>query len=134
MKITHATVLLVMTMISGCASDAAYKDVFTIKTFSAPLRQKLQVPTGDALFVDGAIIEGEVINIASPVEKMIPGSMFIPFPIRIESGLLEMTTVTSRWKPVSTLSGEDSLKNRQVKAGPVMLDQRSNTFFEKTSA
>lgn len=98
MKITHVIVLLVMAMISGCASDAAYKDVFTIKTFSAPLRQKLQVPTGDVLFVDGAIIEGEVINIASPVEKMIPGSMFIPFPIRIESGGLEMTTVTSRWK------------------------------------
>jgi len=98
-KISAASMVVLSVMLSGCAADSGYHHMFTAKTFSAPLRQNLEVAAGDALFMEGTLIEGEAIKVPFPIQKMIPGTMFyLPFVIRIDRGSLEMTTVTSEWK------------------------------------
>lgn len=85
----------VVLAVAGCASSGteAPRDPLVVRTFSAPLNQTLRVETGDALFVSGAYIDGEEIALPKTVEIMVPGSMFIPFPVRMDAGVLTMRSI-----------------------------------------
>lgn len=87
-------------LVAGCsAQGGAVKEDLTIAhTFNAPIGVSLTVETGEMLFVEGRYVEGEKIAVVQPVEKMIPGSMKIPFPIRIYPGELTLTSITANWK------------------------------------
>ena len=71
---------------------------YEFREFNAPLGLTLLVETGNDLFVRGEYIEGEVITITEQVKKLIPGSMFIPFPITIEPGELKLSSTSAKWK------------------------------------
>ena len=77
---------------TGCATPPpeVIRDPYAVRPFSAPLGQALRVETGNALFVSGTYVEGEQIVLTRPVDMMLPGSMFIPFPVRIEAGALTL--------------------------------------------
>lgn len=71
---------------------------YITKHFSAPLATLLEVNTGDSVFVAGSYIDGEVIVLSESVEMMVPGSLGIPFPVRIDAGPLELTRIDSNGK------------------------------------
>lgn len=84
--------------LAGCAAQPAGPEPFTTKPFTAPVGTALEVNTGDALYVSGSYIPGERISISKPLDMMVPGSMFIPFPVHIDSGHLELSSITSKWR------------------------------------
>lgn len=90
-----STVLICLT---GCVATTPAKPPLTYKRFSAPLLTPLQVETGEDLFVEGAFIPGEKIDIPAALDLMIPGSMMIPFPAHIDPGTLRLTRVEHDWK------------------------------------
>lgn len=90
--------VLLVSLIGCAAQSARQPDMFTTKKFNAPIGQKLEVETGEALFVEGSYIEGELIKITEPVDMMMPGSMMIPFPVHIDEGVLYMRRITSSAK------------------------------------
>lgn len=71
--------------------------VYTEKKFTAPIGKLLSVETGEAIFTEGTIIEGKSIEIQSAKELMIPGAMFIPFPVKIEKGELRLIRFSGKW-------------------------------------
>ena len=100
MRIKNVTsVFLISTLLIGCSAQRTKpKEVISYKKFSAPLNTDLSVQTGDPLFLEGKYVEGEEIIITEPLDLMIPGSMFIPFPVFIDQGNLELTSISSKWK------------------------------------
>jgi len=96
---TLAALSLVLT-VAGCASTASEppRDQFVLRPFTAPLGQTLRVETGNALFVSGSYIEGEEIALAKSVDMMVPGSMFIPFPVHIDAGVLSLRSIGRNFK------------------------------------
>ncbi|MCD6598608.1 MAG: hypothetical protein J7L04_13020 [Bacteroidales bacterium] len=90
-------------MFFGCATQPtlnskSYEQLFSIKEFKAPIGIPLTAETGEALFVEGSFIEGEYIIIDKQTNRMIPGSMGIPFKITIEAGKINMTSIVNGWK------------------------------------
>lgn len=81
--------------IGGCATEPAAtpREQVAVHPFKAPLGQLLRVETGNALFVSGSYIDGEDIQLPRAVDMMVPGSMFIPFPVRIEAGPLTLRRI-----------------------------------------
>lgn len=92
----------------GCASQPLAVDAFSTRRFEAPLNTRLSVNTGDAFYVSGTYIEGERIHLESPQKMMIPGSMFIPFPVEIQSGFLELGGIKGRHKYFCAQEGRAS--------------------------
>lgn len=87
-------------LVAGCSAQggAINEDLTKVHTFNAPTGVPLTVETGESLFVEGRYVEGEKISVTQTVETMIPGSMKIPFPIRIDPGELTLSKITSNWK------------------------------------
>ena len=90
-------------LLTGCVaqqtkmSDDHSQQFQTIK-FAPDVGKELVVETGDEMFVEGDYIPGQSLNIASRVDKIIPGSMMIPFPMSIDAGLIHMNRITRNWK------------------------------------
>lgn len=85
-------VFLISIFLVGCSAQRTKpKEDITYKKFSAPLNVDLSVQTGDPLFLEGKYILGEEIIVPESINLMIPGSMFIPFPVTINQGKLELT-------------------------------------------
>lgn len=101
--------LLVLGLSLGCAIEPKTippeLSLFTTKTFSAPSDRSLEVNTGEILFLQGIYIEGESIWLEKPVDMLIPGSMFIPFPVHIDSGRLTLDKIDNTWKYFSARDG-----------------------------
>lgn len=95
-------VLTIVTLVMGCVAQGAHQlpqeSIYSLEKFNAPLGSKLSVETGNSIFVEGEYIKGEHIEISEPIDKMIPGSMMIPFPVHIDPGSLKMTRITPSWK------------------------------------
>lgn len=86
--------------LAGCvaSSPGPQVPVVTFQPFHAPLNVPLVVGTGDELLVEGAFIKGEKISLREPVDRMIPGSLMIPFPAHMGAGDLELTRFDGDWK------------------------------------
>ena len=97
-RLATATLILVTVGCTAQTGTTASAPVFSKKTFTAPIGQSLTVNTGDSIFVEGSYIPGEIIEIPEAIEMMIPGSMLIPFPIRIEAGQLKLSAIDRSWK------------------------------------
>ena len=95
-----------MLTIFGCAHEVSKPEVFTIRPFVAPLATPLDVNTGDMFYASGSYIEGERIVILTPLDMLIPGALFVPFPVHIDAGHLEMTAVTPSWKYFCAMEGK----------------------------
>lgn len=94
-------ILLVCPLLLLCACAATQKStdhLFKIVEFTAPLETQLKVDTGNAVFVQGTYIQGEEINLSKDVSLLVPGAMFIPFPVSIKAGSLPMTRIEGEWK------------------------------------
>lgn len=96
-------ILFAIFILVGCAAHPRpdvnnHNNLFKSKELQAPLQKTLTAETGEALLVKGSYIEGEYITVEQEINKMIPGSMMIPFPIRIESGKLRMEKITNEHK------------------------------------
>ncbi|TDA65561.1 hypothetical protein E0765_04865 [Sulfuricurvum sp. IAE1] len=89
--------VIALIALTGCAQKQIPAPI-AYKKFNAPLNKHLEAQTGDALFVEGIFREGEVIKIEKRVDELIPGSMFVPFPMYIEPSTLSLTRVDNRWK------------------------------------
>jgi len=100
----------ISTLIVGCVAEpsrASLKaDPYTSKTFNAPIGKELVVTTGEPLFVEGSYIDGELISVSEPVDLMIPGSMMIPFPVHLDPGELELSSIDSSWKYYCAQNGK----------------------------
>ncbi len=90
-------------VLSGCVSQTVKTsnnapEQFQAIKFSPILGEELKVETGDEIFVEGEYIPGQSLNITRRIDKLIPGSMLIPFPITIEPSALNMVKITRNWK------------------------------------
>ena len=90
--------LLVSLAFVGCVALPPPSAPVTLQKFTAPLNVELTATTGESLFGEGDYIEGELITVQEPVDVMIPGSMFIPFPVHIAGGPLVMKRIAKGWK------------------------------------
>lgn len=93
-------IIFITFVLGGCVATSRQEtpDVFTYKKFNPPIDKVLEAETGEHIFVEGAFIEGEAIEIDTPLDLMIPGSMFIPFPAHIDRGRLILSRITNGWK------------------------------------
>jgi hypothetical protein len=86
-------------LFSGCVTTTeAYKPSFTVNKFSPVIGEIRSVSTGNDLFVEGVFIPGEILRLSQSVSVMIPGSMLIPFPARIEASDLRLFRITRNWR------------------------------------
>lgn len=97
------TLLTPLVFLAGCVAQPTKTSVIDSKQFetikfSPILGAKLAVETGDEMFVEGDYIPGQLVDITDRVDKFIPGSMLIPFPMSIEAGVIHMNKITSNWK------------------------------------
>ncbi|MCR4290220.1 MAG: hypothetical protein NUV86_08165 [Candidatus Scalindua sp.] len=99
-------IFILLVLLTGCVTNKPMPNLYSIKSYNAPIGKQLAVETGESLFVDGEYIEGEVIIINKKIEKMIPGSMHIPFPITIDKGSLRLTKLSNEWRYYSAEKGK----------------------------
>lgn len=97
-RLTSVPILFIAAGCTAQTGTTTSAPVFSQKSITAPIDQSLTVNTGDSIFVEGSYIPGEIIEIPGPVEMTIPGSMRIPFPIRIEAGQLKLSAIDRSWK------------------------------------
>lgn len=91
-------IALLGVFLNGCvATNTLQTPNYQKIIFSPPAETILNVNTGNDLFVEGAFIPGEVINLDKPIDLMIPGAMFIPFPVHIK-GPLKLARISAEWK------------------------------------
>ena len=93
----NLVVVSMAALLCACASNKSV-DLYEVHKFNAPLYTGLRVETGESLYVQGEYINGEKIVIDVDQSMMIPGSMFIPFPIGIGVGDLYLTRITADWR------------------------------------
>jgi len=101
--------ITLITCLAGCVASPPLdttKDLFTHKNFNAPLGKHLEAETGNTIFLEGSFIDGEAIRISKPLDMMMPGNMFIPFPVHIDIGELRLTTISTPWKYYCADSGK----------------------------
>lgn len=91
-------VLLVSLALTGCAAVPPQSAPLSLQKFTAQIDVELTAATGGSIFVEGEFIEGELITVSEPVDLMIPGAMFIPFPVHVASGPLVMKRIARGWK------------------------------------
>ncbi len=88
--------ICVLALIASCSTNSHNIDsLYVVKEFSPAIGEKRETNTGGNLLEEGAYIPGQQINISETVNKLIPGSMFIPFPIMIKPGVLFFKTADS---------------------------------------
>ncbi len=103
----HRIIILTLSVLfTGCVTNKPMPNLYSIKSFNAPLGKQLEVETGESLFIDGEYVEGEVITLNKEIKKMIPGSMHIPFPITIDKGKLCLTKLSNSWRYYSAEKGK----------------------------
>ena len=93
MKKTSLIIFAVLTL-SGCAATQPSNIPLSFHKFTAPLGVEHTVETGGSIFVEGEFIDGETITIPESLDLMIPGAMFIPFPVHVAKGTLEMKRIS----------------------------------------
>ncbi|RTZ39136.1 hypothetical protein EKL30_18445 [Candidimonas sp. SYP-B2681] len=99
MKRKFYLLLALTVLLVGCAATPRHvPPAFTVHRFSAPLDIELKAGTGQSIFVDGSYVQGEYIPVDHPVDMMIPGSMYIPFPVHVGVGRLVLTRFSGEWK------------------------------------
>ena len=93
----------------ACVSTPPRADtdsLFQKEEFHAPLGAPLTAQTGDAIFVDGTYIEGEVMALSQDVQTILPGSLHIPFPVSIRAGELSLQSIQGGWKYFCAKEGD----------------------------
>ena len=93
MRKTSLIIFAVLTL-SGCAATQPSNIPLSFHKFTAPLGVEHTVETGGSIFVEGEFIDGETITIPESLDLMIPGAMFIPFPVHVAKGTLEMKRIS----------------------------------------
>lgn len=103
LKKIYSYLVVMFFLFSGCVAKSSFRQIsydnlFHFEKFEAPLDIILTVETGYSLFVEGSYIKSEEIIVEDEVNKMIPGAMMIPFPVKIDPGKLRMTLIDDNWK------------------------------------
>ena len=106
----RASAVCFLATVTACSTPTQRPtaDVYVTKHFSAPLDTRLEVNTGDSVFVAGSYIEGEVIELHEGVDMKVPGSLGIPFPVHIDQGKLELTRIDGVGKYYCAQEGKAS--------------------------
>lgn len=109
-RFLRASTVCFLATVAACSTPIQRHpiDPFVTKHFSAPLNKRLEVNTGDSVFVAGSYIEGEVIELDEGVDMKVPGSLGIPFPVHIDQGKLELTRIDGVGKYYCAQTGKAS--------------------------
>lgn len=96
----RASTVCFLAAVTACSTPTPRPtpEPYVTKQFSAPLGTRLEVNTGDSVFVAGSYIDGEVIVLPESVDIKVPGSLGIPFPVHIDPGALELTRIDGNGK------------------------------------
>lgn len=89
--------IILIAFLSGCGTTP-YSEPMEEHVFDTPLGEKQVTATGENIVMEGRFIRGKAIKIPAPIERILPGSMFVPFPMNLGRGKLRMTKITAKWE------------------------------------
>ncbi len=96
MKKLELTYLLCV-FLCGCAGTPSSPPLTTQK-FTTHIGVEVKTENGASIYYEGEFIPNEFIAIPEPVNKIMAGSMFMPTPVYIAGGSLNMKRIAEGWK------------------------------------